>query len=274
MTQSEGWGIADQVAIVTGAGVGIGYEVARRLALAGANVILNDLDAALATHAAAQINAQAQAQRCIGVGGDVSQVAVVRGLVDQAVAHWGRLDMTVCNAGLTRWGDFFQYAPHTFDEVMGVNLRGSFFLTQASAAQMRRQGTGGRVVLLASVAGRQAIRYLSAYAMTKAALEMLARSLVVELAPHGITVNCVAPGATLTPRNLDDDPDYERSWGNITPTGRVAHPADIAHAVLFLLAPASAHITGQTLVVDGGWTAISPTPNLDFAQPPPPPAEE
>ena len=254
----------NQVAIVTGAGVGIGYEIARQLALQGASVLLNDLDEALAKESAEKISAEGGI--CQGTGGDVSNVDIVRGLVKQAVASFGRLDLCVANAGLTSWGDFFDYAPENFERVVGVNLRGSYFLAQAAARQMREQGSGGRIVFMSSVSGHQAIRYLSCYGMTKAALEMLAKNLVVELSPYNITINCVAPGATITPRNLSDDPDYERIWGGITPTQRTAYPIDIANAVLFLLSPQARQITGQTIVVDGGWTATSPTPSLDFVE--------
>jgi 3-oxoacyl-[acyl-carrier protein] reductase len=96
--------------------------------------------------------------------------------------------------------------------------------------------------------------------MTKSALEMLARSLGVELAAHGISVNAVAPGATVTPRTLEENPDYVADWSAITPTQRPAYPNDVAQAALFLLSPAARHITGQTLLVDGGWTAVSPAP--------------
>jgi 3-oxoacyl-[acyl-carrier protein] reductase len=95
---------------------------------------------------------------------------------------------------------------------------------------------------------------------------MLARNLVLELSPHKITVNCVAPGATLTPRNLADDPNYETVWGRLTPTQQAMRPDDIANAALFLLSPQAAQITGQTIVVDGGWSVTSPTPALDFVQ--------
>lgn len=251
-------------AVVTGAGVGIGYEIARQLALHGARVLLNDVSESAAQAAADQI--RAEGGECVASVGDVADVGYVRGLVSEAVQRFGRVDAAVCNAGLTLWGDFFAYEPDAFDRVMAVNLRGSFFLTQAAARQMREQGEGGRVLLMASVAGIQSIEYLSAYAMSKAALQMLARNLVAELSPHGITVNCVAPGATVTPRNLADDPHYERSWGGVVPLGAVAYPQDIAHAALFLLHPRSAHINGQTITVDGGWTAISPTPSLDFVE--------
>jgi glucose 1-dehydrogenase len=254
----------NQSAIVTGAGVGIGYEVARQLALAGASVLLNDLDAALAEQAAQEITRAGGI--CRGFGGDIADVETVRGLVGKAVEFFGRLDIAVANAGLTLWADFFDYEPDNFDRVLNVNLRGSYFLAQAAARQMRAQGQGGRIVFMSSVTGHQAIRYLSTYGMTKAALEMLARNLVVELAPYQITVNCVAPGATVTPRNLADDPNYEAVWGRVIPTGRVAMSADIAQAVLFFLSPQSGQITGQTLIVDGGWTAVSPTPSLDFVE--------
>lgn len=248
---------AGQVAIVTGAGEGIGHQIATDLVHAGAKVLLNDVDATKAQQAAAVIG-------CVGVGGDVGDVVVVRGLVEQAVAIFGRVDIAVANAGVTLWNTFFDYQPDDFQRVLNVNLSGSFFLAQAAARQMRAQGDGGRILFMSSVAGVQAIEYLSAYAMTKAALSMLAKQLVIELAPHGITTNAIAPGATVTPRNVQDDPSYEAVWGNITPTRRPASVADIANAALFLLSPRAAQINGQTLIVDGGWTATSPVPSLEF----------
>lgn len=253
-----------QVAIVTGAGVGIGYEVARQLALQGTSVLLNDVDEKLSVQAAESIVDLGGV--CRAFVGDVADVETVRRMVQTAVEVYDRLDMLVANAGLTVWGDFFEYTPEMFERVVSVNLRGSYFLVQAAARQMREQGQGGRIVLMSSVSGHQGIRYLSAYGMTKAGLEMLARNLVVELSPHKITINCIAPGATLTPRNLADDPNYETIWGNLTPTGRVGLPEDVAGAALFLLSPAASQITGQTLVVDGGWSVISPTPALDFVK--------
>lgn len=117
---------------------------------------------------------------------------------------------------------------------------------------------------MSSVTGHWVIRYLSAYGMTKATLELLARNLVVELSPYGITINAIAPGSTLTPRNLADDPDYAVTWGGLTPLGRVAEPGDVAEAALFLLSPAASYLTGQTIIVDGGWSAVSPAVPLDL----------
>lgn len=265
----------NRVAIITGAGEGIGYAIAQELCRHGAAVLLNDIDANRAETAAAEIAKETHGS-CIAIPGDAGDVAVIRGMVRQAVVQFDRLDIAVANAGLTLWSDFFDYRLEDFEQVVGVNLRGSYFLAQAAAQQMRaqqmraqqmrRQGSGGRILFMSSVTGHQAIRYLSAYAMTKAALEMLARNLVVELSPYAITVNCVAPGATVTPRNLADDPNYEAVWARVIPMQRTASTLDIANAALFLLSPAAAQITGQTIVVDGGWTAVSPTPALDFVQ--------
>ena len=259
-----------QVAIVTGAGEGIGYAIAEQLVANGARVVLNDIDPAKAEDAASAINEVYIGGECVGVGGNVGEVDVVRGLVAEAVERFGRLDIAVANAGITLWNNFLDYTPADFNRVLAVNLGGSFFLAQAAAKQFKSQGTGGRILFMSSVTGHQGIEDLSAYGMTKAALEMLARQLTVELAPHGITINAVAPGATVTPRNLADDPGYEAHWSGVTPTGKPAYPADIAHAALFLLSPASSQISGQTIIVDGGWTGISPTPSLDFVDETPP----
>ena len=260
MTQKR---FSNQTVVVTGAGEGIGYAVARQFCAEGAGVLLNDIDPERARVAADAITNETGAT-CIAAAGDVADLDTVRGLARKAVAEFGRLDICVCNAGLTSWGNFFDYRPEDFERVVNVNLRGSYFLAQAAARQFREQGNGGRIVLMSSVTGHQAVPYLSAYGMTKAALEMLARNLVLELSPHGITINCVAPGAVLTPRNLKDDPDYERRWADLIPVGKAIESEDIAEAVLFLASPAAEKITGQALVVDGGWTRTSPIPDMSY----------
>ena len=254
-----------QAVIVTGAGEGIGYEVARQFCAAGAAVLLNDIVAQRAQAAAAQIGAETGG-RCLAVAGDVADVALVQSLVARAVAEFGKLDICICNAGLTSWGDFFNYSAEDFERVVNVNLRGTYFLAQAAARHFRQRGAGGRIVLMSSVTGHQAVPYLSAYGMTKAGLEMLARNLVLELSPHGITINCVAPGAVLTPRNLQDEPNYEAIWAELTPVGQAIEVEDIAAAVLFLASPAAGKITGQALVVDGGWSRTSPLPNMEYGK--------
>ena len=247
----------DKVAIVTGAGQGIGLQICRQLAGAGAKVVLNDLDADLAEGAANQISAGNG--ECVAVAGDSSEVAFIQRMVDTAVSRFGRLDVIVANAGITLFGDFFTYTPESFNRVMQVNLAGTFFLAQAAARQMKQQASGGSLLFTSSVTGHQAHKHLAAYGMSKAALEMLAKNLVIELSAFKINVNTIAPGATLTERTLED-PSYERTWSSITPMGRPASVMDIANAALFLISEEARHITGQSLVIDGGWTCISPSP--------------
>ncbi|MDB5017658.1 MAG: short-chain dehydrogenase [Mucilaginibacter sp.] len=246
-----------QVAIVTGAGQGIGFEIARRLADEGASVIINDIDEALALKAASEI--QQTGGNCNAVAGDASNVEFIQYLVDEAVAKFGKLTIAIANAGITTFGDFLNYKPEDLEKVMGLNLFGSFFLTQKAAIQIKKQNSGGSILLMSSVTGHQAHKNLAAYGMTKAGLEMLAKSLVAELSEDQITINTIAPGATITERTAQES-GYLETWSRITPLGRPATVKDIANAALFFVSPDSRHITGQSLVVDGGWTAISPSP--------------
>ncbi|MEO8823200.1 MAG: SDR family oxidoreductase [Ginsengibacter sp.] len=247
----------EKVAIVTGAGQGIGFEIAKQLAEKGAQVVLNDIDSNLAMKAAEKISLAGGA--CVAVAGDTSDPEIIKKMVATAVDKFSRLDVVVENAGITLFGDFLTYPPSSFFEVIKVNLAGTFFLAQAAANQMIQQGSGGSLLFTSSVTGHQAHKNLAAYGMTKAALEMLAKTLVIELSPYKINVNTVAPGATLTERTMNDV-NYEKVWSTLTPMGRPATTLDIANAALFLISDKAKHITGQSLVVDGGWTAVSPGP--------------
>lgn len=246
-------------AIITGAGQGIGFAIARALVRQGANVLLNDYEEILAQKAVETIRADGHSSQCEAYPGDASDVTFIQQMVDRAVHLFGSVDIVIANAGITIFGDIFTTTPEAFQKIVDLNLRGSFFLAQIAARQMREQGRGGSVLFMSSVVGHQAHPGLPVYSMTKAGLEMLARQLVIDFSPLGITVNAIAPGATLTERTLDD-PTYIPIWSRITPMGRPATVDDITHAALFLVAPASRHITGQSLIVDGGWTSISPPP--------------
>lgn len=248
----------NKVAIVTGGGQGIGLEICTRLVAEGANVILNDINQTLAGNAVKHI-IENTGENCIGLAGDSSDVAFIQKMVDTAVENYGQLDIVIANAGITLFGDFFTYSPESFFRVMQVNLGGTFFLAQAAANHMKKQLSGGSLLFTSSVTGHQAHKNLAAYGMSKAALEMLAKNLVIELSQYKINVNTIAPGATLTERTLDD-PGYAATWSRITPMGRPATVSDIASTALFLVSENAKHITGQSLIVDGGWTCISPSP--------------
>jgi len=248
---------ANQSAIVTGAGQGIGFEICRQLALQGAAVLLNDIDESLANSAVGKI--KSEGGNCIGIAGDASDNDFINEMVKQAVNNFGKLTIAIANAGITLFADFFDYTPGAFSKVMQLNLGGSFFLAQSAAKQMKQQQTGGSILFMSSVVGHQAHKNLAAYAITKAGLEMLAKNLVIELSPYNINVNAIAPGATLTERTLEDK-EYTSTWSRITPLGKPASTNDIANAALFLVSPNSRHITGQSLIIDGGWTSVSPSP--------------
>ena len=247
----------NQVAIVTGAGVGIGFEIARQLTANGAKVILNDIDGELAHQAKQKIIANEGVCDCFI--GDISEIGVIEAIVKFAVDTFSQLDILVANAGITTFGDFWEYQPASMQHLLQVNLFGTFFLTQAATKQMVAQGHGGSVLLTSSVTAHAAHKNLAAYGMTKAAIDQLAKNLIVDLAPKGININTIVPGATLTERTLEDT-EYIATWSRITPSGRPATIQDIANAALFLVSPHSRQIMGQNLVIDGGWTSVGVSP--------------
>jgi len=252
-----------KTAIVTGAANGIGYAIAKHLLHEGANVVVNDIDLEAAELAADKINKSCEYcdARAYAIAGDEGDPAFIRQMVDFAGAiENSKLDMIVANAGLTEFGDFFEFSPESFQKVVDLNLRGTFFLAQIAAKHMKEQGGGGNIVFIGSNVGARAYKNLAAYGMSKAGISMLAKQLVLPLGPLGISVNCIAPGATLTERTALEEPDYAGIWAQLNPNGRVGKPEDIAHTVGFMLSPQSRHITGQTLLVDGGWTAYGPSP--------------
>ena len=247
----------NQVAIVTGAGVGIGFEVAKQLASQGVKVVLNDIDEDLAHTSALQIRKTGGI--CEAFSGDISKISIIKEIIKFTVSSFGKLDILIANAGITTFGDFFDYQPESMQKLLQVNLFGTFFLTQAAAKQMVLQAHGGSILLTSSVTGKIAHKYLAAYGMTKAGIDQLVKNLIIDLAPHQININTIVPGATLTERTLEDD-EYIKIWSKITPSGRPATIQDIAQASLFLVSPLSRQITGQNLVVDGGWTSVGVSP--------------
>ena len=246
--------------LITGAGTGIGYALCLAFASAGATVALNEIDPALCQRAAQQINGTLGVERVYPYACDVADVDAVRIMFQRFVDTTGRLDIVVANAGITNYGEFLTYTPEALDRLMGVNLRGSFFTAQTAARIMIDAHIPGRIILMSSVTGIQAHVNLSVYGITKAGIRMMAKTIALEVGKYGITANAICPGATLTERTLQDDPNFERNWASVTPNGRVGYVEDIVAAALYLASPEARHVTGQTLVVDGVWTLQSPLP--------------
>ena len=246
--------------IVTGAGSGIGYGIVQAFANEGATVALNDLNTELAQQATNEINRALDNSNVHAYPGDVANPNTVQQLMHRFKDHIGVPDIVIANAGITQYVEFLECTPAMFDRVVQVNLRGSYFLAQMAAKQMIAANQPGRIILMSSVVGQRAFLNFSVYSMTKAALPMLAKAIALELGQYGITVNSIAPGATLTERTLREDPNYAENWAKVAPNQRVGTVEDIANAALFLASPQATHITGQNLVVDGGWTMQSPRP--------------
>ncbi|MEN7549846.1 SDR family NAD(P)-dependent oxidoreductase [Rapidithrix thailandica] len=247
--------------LVTGAAAGIGFGICKAFAEAGATVGLNDIHAKLAEEAATKINDQLQRLAVYPLGFDVSNVPEMQQAFQEFYSLRGGIDVFVANAGITSYESFLSSNPDDFDKIVSVNLRGSFFTAQAAAKIMIRQPNPGKIIFMSSVTGLQAHKNLTVYGLTKAGIRMMTKSLALELGEYGINVNAVGAGATLTERTLELDPEYEEKWNGVTPIGRTATVEDIAHTVMFLASEEARHITGETIMVDGGWTIHSPLPN-------------
>jgi NAD(P)-dependent dehydrogenase (short-subunit alcohol dehydrogenase family) len=249
-----------RVAIVTGGATGIGRALSVGLAADRLAVVIGYHGNEAGAHDTLRA-IEAAGGRGTLVQGDIADLSTGERLVATAVGRFGRLDVLCAHAGITLFAPFLETTPETFDRLVATNLRGTYFTAQAAARRLVEQGEGGRIVLTSSVNARRAIETLSAYAMTKAGIEAMARNLAVELSPHGITVNGVAPGSTLNERNVAGDPGYGERWAAINPAGRVGQGEDMLAAVRYLVGDDAGYITGQTIVVDGGWTAAGRTPD-------------
>ena len=255
MTES----LHDMVAIVTGASREIGAAMAEALADAGATVMLAHYgEHERASAAVARI--EAAGGRALAYEADLSSVAANQQLIAHTVATFGRLDVFVANAGITTSCPFLETDEATWDALVNLNLKGSFFGAQAAAHQMVVQGDGGKIVFSSSVTGMQALPGMAAYGVTKAGLRHMTKTLALELGPFGIRVNALGIGATVNERNLHDDPNYAVHWSGVIPAGRAGRPYDVAAALMFLISPQATMITGHTLLLDGGWSMYSPVP--------------
>jgi NAD(P)-dependent dehydrogenase (short-subunit alcohol dehydrogenase family) len=251
-----GTDLKGSTALVTGSDRGIGKGIALELARAGCRVAVNyHIDPYLAAETVAEL--QSVGADAFAVQGDVSVASSVQTMFRTVIERFGRLNIHVNNAGVQTWKPLLDVTEEEWDLVIDTNLKGCFLCTQAAARHMKDQG-GGAIVNIGSGCNKLAFPELVAYTASKGGIEMFTKVAAVELGPHGIRVNCVAPGAVEVERTKLEDPDYAGTWGRITPLGRVGTPADIARAVAFMVSPEAEFVTGQTIWVDGGMYARAP----------------
>ncbi|MFN9630316.1 MAG: SDR family NAD(P)-dependent oxidoreductase [Cyanobacteriota bacterium] len=251
--------LAGKVAIVTGGNSGIGKAIVEVLAELGARVVIDyrshpeateELEREIGTYGGS----------CYGVQADVAKLDDLRQLVEATVAKYGRLDVMVNNAGIETRTSILDTTPEDFDKVLDVNLRGVFFATQFAAKQMMAQGGGGRIINISSVHEDWPMPNNTPYCCAKGGVRMMTRTAALELAPHGITVVNVGPGAVATPINDSTmgNPELLAKLNAAIPLGRMAQPVEIAKMVAFLASDAASYITATTVFVDGGIMQSSP----------------
>jgi glucose 1-dehydrogenase len=245
--------LSGKVAIVTGSSSGIGQAIAVRLATEGASIVV-DYRSHPEGADETQKQIEAAGSKAIILQADVSRLDDAQKLVDQAWQQLGSCDILVNNAGIEKATDFWDVTEKDYDEVLNINLKGAFFLTQAFVRRLRDAKRPGRIINISSVHEDMAFPRFSTYCASKGAMRMLARNLAVELGPLGITINNIAPGAVMTPINqslLDDKPKLEALLKNI-PLGRLGKSEEVAGLAAFLASDEASYITGSTYIIDGG----------------------
>ena len=244
-----------KTAIITGSTSGIGKGIAHRLASEGANVVINsyrdqdDIDQILS-------DVTSGGGKAVFVRADLGKVEEIEDLMEQAVAHFGRIDILINNAGIQIHSPFLEVSESDFDKVVSVNMKGYFFAAQAYVRYARRQGVKGVIVNNSSVHEIIPFPNFDSYAMSKGGVLMMTRNLAVELAPFGIRVNNVAPGAINTDINdaLADNPDLKSELLSNISLARMGTVEEVAAVVAFLASDEASYVTGSTYLVDGGLT--------------------
>lgn len=247
--------LTGQVALVTGAARGLGRAISLALANAGADIALGLRDRNTGSALAQEI--ETMGRRALPLQMDMARLNQISSAVVDAVAHFGRLDILVNNAGVAPGHPAEDFTEEDFDYTMAVNVKGTFFASQAAGRVMIRQKRG-RIINMGSQAGFVALPTESVYCTTKAAIAHMTKCLAVEWGKHNITVNAVAPTFIFTPGTEEAlaDPAFRADTvERIAALHRIGEPMDVAGAVVFLASPAASLITGHTILIDGGWTA-------------------
>jgi L-rhamnose 1-dehydrogenase len=242
-----------RIVLVTGGSAGIGRATAIAAAAEGADVAINYLgDAGDAETCLAAI--EAAGRRGLAIAGDVADPATAAAFVGAAVDAFGRIDGFVSNAGICPFHAFLDMPVETLERTMKVNLHGAYFMVQAAANQMVRQGDGGAIVAISSISALVGGEYQTHYTPTKAGVHSLMQSAAIALGRHAIRCNSIMPGTILTDINRDDlaDPAKRSSMEGRIPLGRLGQPEDVAGPVMFLLSDMARYVTGAALLVDGG----------------------
>lgn len=247
--------LKNKVAVVTGSRRGIGRGIALCLAKEGCKIVVSDY--AEDADGKKTVEEIRKISDAVFVKADVSKENDMKNLVDKAVKKFGKLDIMVNNAGIVSFGTADTLAEKDWDKVINVNLKGVFFGTKYAARQMLRQGKGGRIINISSIAGLVGFPGISAYCASKGGVTEFTREAALDYAAKGITVNAIDPGIIQTDmtKGMLEDEATKKSFLENTPVGRVGKPEDIGNAAVFLALDESSFITGHNLVVDGGWTA-------------------
>jgi glucose 1-dehydrogenase len=247
--------LENKVALITGASSGIGKGIATEFVKQGAKVVINhypnDKEAAAAAEMVKQLG-----ENTLALPADVSKRDQVEKMFADAVAHFGRIDITVSNAGIEKQIPFPDITDDDWNKIMSVNLYGAFVVSQTAVRQMIKQGDGGKMIFISSVHEDIPFPNHTIYCATKGAVRMMMRNMAVDLAPHQININNIAPGAIATPINqaVLDDPQDKKNAESEIPWGRFGKPEEVANVAVFLASADSDYVTGSTYYVDGGLT--------------------
>ena len=246
--------LKNKIAIITGAGSGIGRGTALAFAREGAKVVVADWEEVTGQETVALVKQQGGEAMFVKV--DVSQAADTENMVKQCLAEYGKVDILFNNAGIVKMGALHETAEADWDQVINVNLKGVFLCSKAVIPQMLKQGKG-KIVSTASIAGLVGFNQIGPYCASKGGIIALTREMAIEYAPKKINVNCIAPGVIKTAMTKDmlNDPATVKGLAASTPYPRLGEPEDIALAAVYLASDESDFVTGEVLVVDGGWIA-------------------